>query len=182
MYSELYKIWKQELESKELTRLPEDFYTRIVDYFKKLREEHRMLDKRTVKALLLSREMRNVKFMTFKILNARYTKLIAYTVEGKKITSNLLTREEEKFYKNLFTINESFCNFVNDVLQGHLSSIDLKQKHRRIVLRFFKPVPAIVGADMKTYGPFKAEDVASVPDDNAKILINRDLAGKVEIS
>jgi len=35
---------------------------------------------------------------------------------------------------------------------------------------------------MKTYGPFKAEDVASVPDDNAKILINRDLAGKVEIS
>jgi hypothetical protein len=39
----------------------------------------------------------------------------------------------------------------------------LKLKHKRVVLRFLADVPAIIGSDMKTYGPFKAEDVASVP-------------------
>ena len=36
MYDELYKTWKQELESDELTKLPSDFYLKIADYVKKL--------------------------------------------------------------------------------------------------------------------------------------------------
>jgi DNA replication initiation complex subunit (GINS family) len=33
---------------------------------------------------------------------------------------------------------------------------------------------------MKTYGPFKAEDIASLPVENAKILIKQGLAERVE--
>jgi DNA replication initiation complex subunit (GINS family) len=33
---------------------------------------------------------------------------------------------------------------------------------------------------MKTYGPFKVEDVASLPIENAKVLIKQGLAEKVE--
>lgn len=53
--------------------------------------------------------------------------------------------------------------------------------HKRVTVRFLKMVPAIVGSDMKTYGPFVAEDVASVPESNAKILIRRGLAKMVEL-
>jgi DNA replication initiation complex subunit (GINS family) len=35
---------------------------------------------------------------------------------------------------------------------------------------------------MKIYGPFKAEDVASVPAGNAKILIKQGLAEGINIS
>jgi len=35
---------------------------------------------------------------------------------------------------------------------------------------------------MKTYGPFKVEDVASLPAENAKILIRQGLAEKVEVN
>jgi DNA replication initiation complex subunit (GINS family) len=49
-------------------------------------------------------------------------------------------------------------------------------------LRFVKAVPAVVGVDMKTYGPFMVEDVASVPVENAKILVKQGLAEKVELS
>ena len=45
-----------------------------------------------------------------------------------------------------------------------------------------KAIPAIVGVDMKTYGPFLAEDVGSVPVENAKGLIKRGLAEAVEVS
>jgi hypothetical protein len=42
-------------------------------------------------------------------------------------------------------------------------------------------VPAIIGADMKTYCPFKVEDIAFLPVKNAKILIKQGLAEKLEL-
>jgi DNA replication factor GINS len=50
-----------------------------------------------------------------------------------------------------------------------------------MVVRLLKEIPEIVGADMKTYGPFKPEDVATVPKENAKTLIKQGLAVEVEI-
>ena len=41
--------------------------------------------------------------------------------------------------------------------------------------------PAMVGADMKTYCPFKVEDVASSPVENAKILIKQGLAERLKL-
>jgi len=49
-------------------------------------------------------------------------------------------------------------------------------------LRFLKAVPAIIGSDMKTYGPFAVEDVASVPVENAKILAKQGFAEVVDVS
>jgi DNA replication initiation complex subunit (GINS family) len=54
--------------------------------------------------------------------------------------------------------------------------------HNRVALRFLKAIPAVVGADMKTYGPFLAEDVASLPVENAKVLVKRGLAEAIESS
>ena len=39
---------------------------------------------------------------------------------------------------------------------------------------------AIIGADMKTYGPVMAENVSSVPVENARIFVKQGLAEKVE--
>jgi DNA replication initiation complex subunit (GINS family) len=58
----------------------------------------------------------------------------------------------------------------------------VEKVHRRVVLRFVKPVPAVIGADMKTYGPFLVEDVASLPVENAKILVKQGFAQMVEVS
>jgi DNA replication factor GINS len=50
-----------------------------------------------------------------------------------------------------------------------------------MTIRFLRAVPAIIGIDMKTYGPFKAEDLASMPVENAENLIRRGIAKEVEI-
>jgi hypothetical protein len=47
------------------------------------------------------------------------------------------------------------------------------------ILRFLGPVPAFVGTDSKTYGPFSPEDVATVPSLNAKGLIFKELAAQI---
>jgi DNA replication initiation complex subunit (GINS family) len=53
---------------------------------------------------------------------------------------------------------------------------------KRSTIRFLKSIPAIMGADMKSYGPFIAEDVASLPPQNAQILVKQGLAVLVEVS
>jgi DNA replication factor GINS len=50
------------------------------------------------------------------------------------------------------------------------------EEPKRILVRFLQAIPAIIGPDMKAYGPFKEEDVASLPAENAEILITRGVA------
>jgi len=45
-----------------------------------------------------------------------------------------------------------------------------------IEVRFLKDTAAIVGTDFKTYGPFKKDDVAALPSENAKIFIKMGIA------
>jgi DNA replication factor GINS len=182
MYNELYEIWKRELETADLGRLPSDFYSRVADYLRRLREESRMLDKRTAKASLLRKEMQNVKLMIRGVIKTRYRKLVRKVVGGEKVPTEFLTSEEEKIYKGVSPFAEAFQSFARDILRGYVSDVGAEKQRRRIALRFLKDVPAIIGADMKTYGPFKTEDIASLPIENAKILTKQGLAANVEVT
>jgi len=182
MYSQLYEIWKQELEDPELVKLPPDFYAGIVEYVKKLKEESRMLDKRTVKANLLRKEMQNMNRMVKELIRARYRKIINKAAGGEELSRGILTVEEEQVYGKISPLAETVSNFTSEILHGHAPRTSIDLRHKRITLRLVKDVPAIVGADMKTYGPFKTEDVASLPVENARILIKQNLAEKVEIN
>ena len=181
MYNELYEAWRRELENVELERLPSDFYSKIANYLRRLKEEGRMLDKRTVKARLLKNEVQNVKHMVRELIQARYGKLVDKAAKDEKIPSNLLTIEEKEIYASVPPLAETYQNFVKNVLRGYISKVNIEQEHNRAVLRFLRDVPEIIGADMETYGPFKVEDVASLPVENSKILARQDLAERVEV-
>jgi len=182
MYNELYEIWKRELESGELERLPPDFYPRIADYIRKIKEENRMLDKRTVKSNLLKKEMLNVKRIVSELIQTRYRKLAKKLARGEKVPLDVLTVEEEKIYTGVSSFAEGYQNFARSLLRGQMLKMTVERERKRSVLRFLRDVPAIIGADMKTYGPFKVEDTASIPVENAKILIKQGLAEKVEVN
>ncbi|NLE04416.1 MAG: hypothetical protein GX638_06400 [Crenarchaeota archaeon] len=51
---------------------------------------------------------------------------------------------------------------------------------KRVTLRFLKAMPAIIGVDTKTYGPFMEEDVGSLPFLDAKIIVKIGLAALIE--
>jgi DNA replication factor GINS len=181
VYNELYEAWKRELESTELEKLSSDFYSKIAAYLRKLKEEGRMLDKRTVKARLLKSEMRNVKRMVHELIQARYRKLVKKAAKSEKIPPDFLTIEEKKIYMGVLPFAEAYQSFSKNVLHGYAPKVNVEQKHKKAVLRFLKKVPAIIGADMETYGPFKVEDVASLPVDNFKILVKQGLVERVEV-
>jgi len=181
LYDELYDAWKRELENVELEKLSSDFHSRIAEYLRRLKEEGRMLDRRTVKARLLKDEMRNVKRMVHELIQTRYRKLVKKATKGERIPSSFLTTEEKKIYAGVLPVAEAYHSLTENILRGYAQKVNVEQKHKNVVLRFLREVPEIIGADMKTYGPFKIEDVASLPLDNSKILVKQGLAERVEV-
>ena len=71
---------------------------------------------------------------------------------------------------------------LSSVLNGKsklLETIAKNHKTKSTVVRFLKEMEQMVGSDLEKYGPFKAEDVATIPFENAQALIAKKLAAKV---
>jgi DNA replication factor GINS len=184
LYDELFAAWRFEVENDELGGLSADFYARVADYVRRIKEESRMLDKKATKAGLLEREMAHVQRIVDELLWARYRKLVKMLTENQKVPADLLAAEEAELCADFLSFVEAYQSFAKKLLQGQVSEVAMAKPHKvhkRVTLRFLKAIPAVVGVDMKTYGPFLAEDVGSVPVENAKILVKRGLAEAVEV-
>jgi DNA replication factor GINS len=181
-YKDLYDAWKSEKEKSELQPLPKEFYGELSRYLKKLREERRMLDEGSIRAKLMNREAENVSRMSRNLINFRYRKILGNVLKGGLLAKDVLTPEEEHMYDRLMSVTEASSRLLKDVLAGRRPHVEEKpvKRPKKIVVRFLQGIPAIVGANMKTYGPFKAEDIASLPVENARILIRKGVAVRVE--
>ena len=180
MYDELYDVWKKEKETLELQRLQKNFYLKIASYIKKMKEENRMLDKKTAKAKLLDNEFKHAKLVVAELLQCRYEKFLKKVLSRETISREALTDEEKKLYGEVLPLPEAYNVFSKDILRGHLSNVETDAKKAMTVLRFIQEIPALIGSDLKTYGPFKPEDIATLPPENARIFIKKGVAIKVD--
>ena len=149
MYEELYKAWKMEKESREVQALPKDFFTMLTQYVKKLREESRMLDEKTLRAKLLLRESKNVKRLAKELIQLRYDKTVRKIAAGEVVSKECLTDEEERLHGGILPLTESYEAFLKDLLRGRLSTVKKVEKPKQVLVRFLQAVPAIIGSDMK---------------------------------
>jgi DNA replication factor GINS len=196
MYNELYAAWQREIDDPTLGALPLDFYAKIAEYLRRIKEEDKVLDKKSVKMNLLSHEAVNVERMLKELLGARYRKIIKTVTKSQKLPSEFLTAEEARMCETFADFTKAYQEFADDLMQGQIKQIVESDKAsikvvvktetapipKRSTIRFLKSIPAIMGADMKSYGPFVAEDVASLPPQNAQILVKQGLAVLVEVS
>ena len=75
---------------------------------------------------------------------------------------------------------EAYQGFSKDILRGQLSKVEKGKKQVMTVLRFVQEIPTLIGSDLKTYGPFAPEDIATLPPENARIFIKQGVAVKVD--
>ncbi len=185
MYDELYAVWRFELENSELSSLSSDFFSRAADYLRRITQELAMMDKKTLKLTLLERELERVKCMLQELIWARYKKIVSLINENQELPSGLLADEEESLCASFVSFAESYQKFADKLLRGQVSTqvskVPTGKLRKRVALRFIKAVPAVIGVDMKKYGPFMVEDVASVPVENANILVKQGLARKIAL-
>ncbi len=156
------KVQREEQRLPKLTRLPENFFSAIAEYL-----DHKkglaVSDDR--KSFL---EIKNVERLVEEIVNRRERKIINAAIINarSKITPENLTGEEKMFYNSLVVL-------IKDRRSGILEPIIAGKKEELNLVVFKEDVPEFIGSDMKTYGPFKKGDTATLPEDNTRILMEK---------
>jgi len=135
--------------------------------------------------------------MLRELTETRLRKIVTKELRGEPIDAQAMTPEEQRLHANL-----------RQLLLGYRQGADIPEPEvpptvrlprpaqtqrpsgdaprevsegDLVVVRFLKPLPAIMGVDMKAYGPFDPEDVANIPRQNAVNLIRRGIAKLVDI-
>jgi DNA replication initiation complex subunit (GINS family) len=181
MYDTLYTVWLKEKQNEELQKLPKDFYAKLSEYTGRIRQEGRMLDQKSAKALLVSQELANVKRLLEELATLRFRKIVKNLASAKSLKKEELTSEEERMLLGLRPVFESFQSFLKDSSRGMTTRVEEQtDQSKKMLVRFLREAPAIVGADLKVYGPFSIEDVATLPVENARVLIKHNIAMQIE--
>lgn len=114
------------------------------------------------------------------LIEARQAKIRA----GEPIDYSKLTDEEKYVLDGKRESESRMVQVVAATIKGRpkvLESISARMRSKQIVVRFLKPTEAFVGIDMGRYGPFQPEDVASLPFENARSIIENGGAAEVHV-
>jgi DNA replication initiation complex subunit (GINS family) len=180
MYSELYKAWKSEKTADPPQPLPADFYKRAHGYLKGLETDSTSIDVHTLQGRLLQEEMRIAHRLLNELREQRLQKIMSLAKSGAAIDPQTLTEEEQALVK---IVTSSITAFNMEQTEQQIRKPESTPEFETdlTVVRFLEDIPEIVGVDLKIYGPYKKEDVGSLPKENAIGLIKQGAAKLVEV-
>lgn len=101
---------------------------------------------------------------------------------GEQLDYSKLTDEEKYMLDGKRESESRMDEVMTATVKGRpkvLELISARMRSKQIVVRFLKQNEAFVGIDMSRYGPFQPEDVASLPFENARLIIEG--GGAVEV-
>lgn len=185
----LRELLEGELSSPYLTELDEDFYREFDSLIKALKMGAESSHERgeDIEERLYLAQLNIAERLMKEIIKIRLHKIVDLAVEG---TIGDFTEEEKK----IFAILRAFIEREEIALPEDLSEIELPEPRierepelpRRVPIHeayiVLVDIPRVMGIDMREYGPFKAGDLAVLPREIARILIERDAAERVRIT
>ena len=179
MYNELYKAWKSEKSSEKAQPLAGDFYRRVQAYLNGLEQDSASLEAHTLQGRLTLKEKEVVTRLLRELKEARLQKLVSTTKRQGDLDATGLTDEEKALVKGIEDSMKAFGQGRNEPARtGDAAS---EEPIELSVVRFLQDIPEIVGTDLKIYGPYKKEDVGSLPNQNARALVMQGAAKEIEV-
>lgn len=177
-YNEISKIWVSEVNEESLQPFTRRQLLNIIVYISKVRLT--LASDGTSSKLqedLLKQEALNLEFMLKDLLLIRKQKILNLVLTNRHPPVKLTILDEEDFYKKVKTAFDIHQEFVESSLSGSSTSTksdeteseDASPEDEYMTVRFLKAVDnAFLGLDGHEHGPFKKEDVAMIPVDNAR--------------
>lgn len=172
----LYGTLLRESENDSIQEIDPNFYKMFSNFLGKIKkEEYDNIDSKIKTALvnmiteLLSLLM---KIRLEKAINSKQSLRSSLLDEEKFILDKNVERQENK---------EMILSAIISGKSKLLESLSKAHKEKDTVVRFLKEMDPIVGVNLEKYGPFKAEDVATIPHENAQALFSKNIAVKVRI-
>jgi len=183
---ELYRIWKAEKSEKTLQKLPAPFYAEVRKLLSECKTSSAATGQERTQKAITEREFEILRRLSTEIAKTRMRKIVDAVLSGQKVATEMLAEEEAEFAKIVATHVGDYYHFVDELVLGGLSTEERapsKPAEARLeVVRFLSDFPAIIGVDLETYGPFKSEDIATLPTENASALVSQGVARQVHFS
>jgi DNA replication initiation complex subunit (GINS family) len=158
-------VMSEEKKANKLTELPENFFQQLMQYLE---------NKSKMKGKEESWEFESAKRLLQDILEMRERKLSSlalYHVRSGILPGKLMP-EEQVFFDEIVKSTKEFQEKMKEVLMG--SSPKMK------IIALLEDTPEFVCIDMKNYGPFKKGDITTIPEENAKLLLEKGIAKEVD--
>lgn len=176
LYGQLLKVWRENRTDEVLIKLPEDFYSRSSVFIRNFQKSIDNPLENAIQATIILR----MRFLLQDTLLLRLSKILEIVKENRLLDPSLLSPEEVKF---LALIKEGglFVEDASEAITGKTQGLIIDGRKFTLV-RILENLPAIIGTDLATYGPFKKEDIVLIPYDNAQILIVKKMANEIHMT
>lgn len=185
-YSDIELAWEQETANENLQDLEDLKLSRMISYLSEVRVSlANTKAEDQLQADLFTQEALNVEFMLNDLLILRQNKILKAALAQRRPIGTM-TLAEEEFYNRLLRGVEGHQEFIKGALIGTPPSATKRSTRKKrkkgddksddppeeatdyVLVRFLRPIKdAFMGLDEVTYGPFKKEDIATIPTENA---------------
>ena len=172
--SSVYSILLREIENDSVQEIDTQLYSNIAELLGKLKNQGYDGIESKIKDSLVQM----ISDMTSLLLKIRIEK----TIKSDELDYTNLLDEERYILDSEDELRQRKDTILAATLNGRLKLLETvakNHKSRTVVVRFLKPIDQIVGSDLQKYGPFEAEEVATLPFENARALITKKIAVKV---
>lgn len=174
-----YNILLKEYQISSLQEIPYDTYQRLAITIGNLKaKEYDTLEKRIVQKII-----ENLSIISNLLLQIRIEKILIGNINSNLELGYSKMTDEEKFIidgeiqsrRKRKEITTLITNGQSKILEKITDTI----KQKKLLIMFVKPMEQFVGVDMYKYGPFRVDDVANLPFENALSLVNNKIATEI---
>ncbi len=137
------------------------------------------MEAHTLQGRLTLKEKEVVTRLLRELKEARLQKLVSITKRQGDMDAAGLTDEEKTLVKGIEDSMKAFGQGRNE--PARTGDVAPEEPIELSVVRFLQDIPEIVGTDLKIYGPYKKEDVGSLPNQNARALVMQGAAKEIEV-
>jgi DNA replication factor GINS len=180
----IMELLKKETQVPKIQGVSPDIYKKIAELIKELsiqKYEDLELDvhHELIRLLILSTKSL-IELRTRKLLensNGNLTPPSLSTDDYSKLTD-----EEKYIFEEERKVSQRKDLIIQSLINGNvnnLESISRIIRSKMIIIRFLESTDQFMGVDMAKYGPFIKEDVAILPFENARSLIERKVAVEI---
>jgi DNA replication factor GINS len=165
---DVYKMLEKEIETPTLQSIEPDTFQKIADALGSLKGQAY----EGVEAKVRDKMAEMLATSSCLMIETRQSKMSS---GDELLDYSKLTDEEKYILDGKRESNKRINEVIATLVKGRpkvLESISARIRSKQIVVRFLKPIEAFVGIDMNKYGPYEEEDVAALPFENARSIID----------
>jgi len=186
-YDSLRDVLRRQKGQTSLVQIPADFYCRAGQYIAEIRNVISKLEGKTdvftLKRFVLKKgELENASSTLRDICIIRCNLILSMAWE--EVTRNVpvsqvnFTPEEDKLFASAKQLSKEQWNSFEKLFSGQCNVETIKKEvpRDRLTVEIKTPLPAFVGTDLNTYGPYEGGEVVELPRKVAEMLRKQEKA------